>query len=301
MLFCRTAKKLSAEAALVFLLCAPVAHGREVVDATGIKVKLADHPARIVTLAPSLGELAADLSGESLAKIVGVSEYTDYPPALSKVTSIGQYTRFNLEKVVALKPDLVLATLDGNPKDQVLHLRELGLPVVVVATATLNDVEGSMRLVGQSMGVPEEGERMAKRFATGLERIRKTGHLRSTVSHVLLQLGDDPLVVAGKGSFLQDALEAVGAFNVYHDTDAHYPRPSLEDVIHRDPDVIIVLALGHDLVPFQAMGKRWSQFPSIKAVQAGRASVLQGDAVLRPTMRLLEGLSLLEREVYGKK
>ena len=165
-----------------------------------------------------------------------MSEYTDYPPALTRVASIGQYSRFNLEKVVGLKPDLVLATLDGNPKDQVLHLRELGVPVVVVATASLKDVEGSMRLVGQAMGVAEDGRRMAERFTTGLSRIRAAGRRHFRAANVLLQLGDDPLVVAGGGSFLQDALEAVGARNVYGDADTHYPRPSLEDVVHRDPD-----------------------------------------------------------------
>src|SRR4051794_9328944 len=88
-------RTLSAGAVLIALVTGQPAHAREVVDATETKVKLVDHPSRIVTLAPSLGELAADMSGDSLSRIVGVSEYTDYPPALAKVASIGQYTRFN--------------------------------------------------------------------------------------------------------------------------------------------------------------------------------------------------------------
>jgi iron complex transport system substrate-binding protein len=274
---------------------------QELTDATQAKVKVSDHPMRIVTLAPSLGELAADLSGGELSRIVGVSEYTDYPPALAKVASIGQYSRFNLEKVVALKPDLVLATLDGNPKDQVLHLRELGLPVVVVATANLKDVEGSMRLVGQALGAAEDGRRMAERFTTGLGRIRLAGRRHFRAAQVLLQLGDDPLVVAGGGSFLQDSLEAVGARNVYGDADTHYPRPSLEDVVHRDPDVILVLELGQDTKAFEAMAARWSRFAQLRAVKTKRVGLLQGDAVLRPTLRLLEGLSQLEKAVYGAR
>ena len=285
-------------AALVALAALP-AHAREVTDATGARVKLAEHPARVVTLAPSLGELAADLSGTDLSRIVGVSEYTDYPPALAKAASIGQYARFNLEKVVSLKPDLVLATLDGNPKDQVLHLRELGVPIVVVATANLSDVGSSMRLVGQALGVPEDGERMATKFDGGLKRLR--AGVPAMHPTVLLQLGGEPLVVAGKGSFLDDALAALGARNVYGDSDAHYPKPSMEDVVHRDPARIIVLALGHDLAPFEAMAKSWSRFPSLHAVKEGRVKVLQGDAVLRPTMRLLEGLATLRRTIYGDR
>jgi iron complex transport system substrate-binding protein len=308
MLCCRIAKRRFDKArnrlALIagLLLLPLAAHAREVTDVTNAKVRLADHPERIVTLAPSLGELAADLSGSHLEKIVGVSEYTDYPPVLSKVASIGSYARFNLERVVALKPDLVLATLDGNPKDQVLHLRELGIPVVVVATSTLDDVSRSMRLVAQAMGVSEQGEQMAARFAAGLRNIRdRAAHREGPKPRVVLQLGDDPLVVAGHGSFLQEALETVGAQNLYGDGATHYPRPALEDVVHRSPDVIIVLALGHDLTSFDAMAARWAQFSSLKAVKSRQVRVLQGDAILRPTLRLLEGLSLLEKAVYGKR
>ena len=285
-------------ASAVLMFHGAPARAREVVDATQTQVNLNDRPARIITLAPSLGELAAGLSGGDLTRIVGVSEYTDYPAALIQVASIGSYARFNLEKVVALKPDLVLATLDGNSRDQVLHLRELGLPVVVVATANLKDVEASMRLVGLAMGVPAAADLMAKNFAAALNRIRVESKRRASHRSVLLQLGDDPLVAAGGGAFLTDALEAVGASNLYGDAGTHYPRPSLEDVVHRDPDVIVVLALGHDLKPFEAMTSRWSRFAGLKAVKAGRVRLLQADSLLRPTPRLIDGLSLLEKAIY---
>lgn len=278
---------------------------RRVKDATGAQVPVVLEPKRVVTLAPSLGELVADLSSQSggdLSRIVGVSDYTDYPPALAKVASIGPYSRFNLEKVVSLKPDLVLATLDGNPKDQVLRLRELGLPVVVVATATFADVEGSMRLVSSALGAAAEGEKMAARFATGLKDFKdRAAKRKGPRMRVLLQIGDDPFITVGGGTFLQDALTAIGADNLYADATAHYPRPALEDVTRRDPDRIVVLALGKDLKPFHDMAAKWSRFAKLKAVRAGEVKVLQGDAVLRPTLRLHEGLRLLERAVYGSK
>jgi iron complex transport system substrate-binding protein len=287
---------------LLALMTPLFAHAREITDATGTRVKLQDHPVRIVTLAPSLGELTAELSAHHLEHIVGVSEYTDYPPALSKVASVGSYSRFNLEKVASLKPDLVLATLDGNPRDQVLHLRELGVPVVVVATETLSEVGASIELIAQAMGVAEEGARMASAFKVGVERVRESARKRKGAkARVMLQIGDEPLVVVGGHSFLQEALETIGAENVYADTKAHYPRPSIEDAIHRDADVIVVLALGHDLTPFKAMAARWSQYPMLKAVRAKQVKVLQGDAVLRPTLRFLDGLSLLDQAVHGKK
>jgi iron complex transport system substrate-binding protein len=319
MLFSKKTKSHSVEFAVAALCVATVlpllraspASALEVIDATGAKVKVVDRPQRIVTLAPSLGELAADFCGATeVWRIAGVSEFSDFPESLAKVASIGPYARFNIEKVAALKPDLVLATLDGNAKDQVLRLRELGLPVVVVGTATLADVAGSMRLVARAIGVPDRGERMAARFSEGLAHIRhraskraKSGQdLSKTSPRVLLQIGDDPLVVVGGGAFLHDGLVAVGARNLYGDEKKnHYPRPALEDVVHRDPDVILVLALGRDRAPFDAMAARWSRFATLAAVKRRKIRVLQADALLRPTARLLGGLAELETAVYGDR
>ncbi len=271
----------------------------EVVDETGTRVTLADRPARIVTLAPSLGELAADLDTEHIERIVGVSEYTDHPPSLKKVESIGPYHRFNLEKVLALKPDLVLATKDGNAEDQVKHLRELKLKVVVVDTTSLAQIARSMRLVGQAMGVAEAGERMAKSFEAGVASIRQR-LLGAKGPRVLLQFGDEPLVVAGKESYLTQALELIRATNAYGDSAGRYIRPSLEDAVSRAPFRIIILSLGEDQVPFKKMAEKWKRFPKIPAVERGQVRVLKADTLIRPTMRFLDGLKLLEEAVYGQ-
>ena len=273
---------------------------REIRDASQVNVTVTDHPKRIVTLAPSLSELAADVLGESLDRIVGVSEYSDYPPGLKKVPSVGPYHLFNLEKVVALKPDLVLATLDGNSKDQVQHLREVGLSVIVVSTQNISEIEESMKLVSTALGKPEVGPQMIGQLRAGLQRFRGRARLRSPV-RVMLQLGDGPLIVVGRKSFLHSALETVGALNIYADADAHYPKPALEDVLSRNPDFILILALGENLVPFQFMADRWKQMSGLKAVKSHHVSVLKGDPLLRPSLRILEGLALLERSIYGSQ
>jgi iron complex transport system substrate-binding protein len=281
------------------------ARAYEVVDALGTHVRLARPPERIVTLAPSLGELAADVAGEKLERIVGVSEYTDYPPGLKRAASVGPYNHVNLEIVVSLKPDLVLATRDGNAKDQVEHLRELGLSVIVVETESFAKVDESMKLVAAAMGNADAGAKMAAQFETGLARIRTRGAELAHAGHhrVLLELGDQPLIVIGGKAFLNDALLAVGAENAYESLADAYPRPSIEDAAERNPDTILVLAMGEGGVRdpvFQAMAARWKVFPSLAAVRQDRVSVLQADALLRPSMRLLEGLSLLGRAIYGK-
>lgn len=265
-------------------------------DFTGSAVQIPDVPKRVVTLAPSLAELAADLLGDDLDRIVGVTEYTDYPPVLKKVTSVGSYARFNLEKVAALKPDVVFATRDGNPKDQVLHLKEIGIRVIVVSTSSFQEIRESIRIVGEVLGRTKRAQGMIQQLLRGVERVKRSVG-KGRKPRVLLQAGDEPLVVMGADSFLHEALETVGAVNVYGNVKKNYLKPSLEDVIGRDPDIILVLALGDDLRPFQRMVGRWNQFKRLKAVKAGRVRILRGDPVLRPSMRLLEGLSLLKKAV----
>ena len=282
--------------------CSTGAIARDVVDSTNARIQLVEEPSRIVTLAPSLGELASDFAGSRLSRIVGVSEFSDYPPGLKKKPSIGPYHLFNIEKIVALKPDLVLATSDGNAKDEVLHLRELGLPVVVVRTETFEQIEESMRLVSKAMGNAAFGESMAKRFNEGLSRIRAHSDGLSQKfgkKRILLQLGDDPLVVVGSQSFLNVALTLLGGENIYSDSKVHYPRPSLEDVLHRNPDGIGVMPLDEKLGKFAEYASRWKRFSTLKAVQLNQVRVSEGSEILRPTLRLLEGLSRLEKAIYG--
>jgi iron complex transport system substrate-binding protein len=281
-------------------LVAVTAQGRAVKDTTGITVQLPDSPRRIVTLTPALGELVSSFLGDRFDRLVGVSEYTDYPPALQKKYSIGPYHQFNLERVVAIRPDVVFATTDGNSKDQIQHLRELSIPVVVVGTESFAKVEDSMRLVALSLGISQQGKEMAKQFSSGMERLREKSK-KNPPKEVLLQVGGQPLVVAGRETFLNTGLELLGAQNVFKNLNARYPRPSLEEVFQKDPEVIVIVALGNDLSSYQEMAKYWMQFPSLKAVKTKNVHVIKSDALLRPTLRIFEGLTLLEKTIYGKK
>jgi len=256
-------------------------------------------PKRVITLAPSLGELVADFLGNDLSRIVGVSEYTDYPPALKSFPSVGSYAQFSLEKVLSLKPDLVFATMDGNPRDTVLHLKELGVPVVIVKTESLGAIQESIRQVADALGMPEKGQQMAAQLQRGIDRLK--ADVGSSSPKVMLQIADQPLIVAGKKSFLNDALEILGAKNIYADSELPYPKPSFEDVLRKNPDVIIIAAMGDDATLFRAMATRWLEFKTLNAVKNHRVYLVQSDALLRPTLRILEGLSVLKKVIYEKK
>jgi len=293
-------KTLFVSLLLVLSATAQARVGRVVKDATSYSVELTDHPARIVALAPSLAELAADLLDDPLSKIVGRTDYATYPPILQELPSVGNYAKFSLEKVISLKPDLILATLDGNSKDQIEHLRELHLPVLVVATSDLNQVESSMRLVAKAMNEEDRGAKMAEHFVAGFKKLKERTKFHPK-NRVLLQLGDQPLIVVGGESFLSQALEFLGAENIYADAKVHYPRPALEDVIRRNPEVIVILALDREIKSFVEMGKVWENYPRIEAVKNKKVTILQADSLLRPTLRLLDGLALLEKVIYGPR
>ncbi len=269
---------------------------RELRDVTQTTIKRVERPQRVVTLAPSLAEIAADVVGEDLERIVGVTEYTDYPPVLKKTASVGPYSRLNLEKITALKPDLVLATTDGNAKDQIDHLRELGLPVVAVNTGSFAEISRSIELVAQALGAAEEGKRMSAQLSQGIERFRARAVQAQSSGRkpirVMLQVGDEPVVVMGGQSFLNETLKTVGAINAYEDQAVNYLKPSNEDVLRRKPDLILIISLGEDLAAYRKMAKRWE---TLKLP----VKVIRADALIRPSLRLLEGLGILEKAVYG--
>ena len=285
---------------ILSILLVPLAHPRDLADATGVRVHLTDTPRRIITLAPSLGELAADLLNDQIERIIGVSDFTDYPPILKRVESIGPYFKFNLEKVASLRPDLILATTDGNAKDQISHLRELGLPIVVVATESLQGIEASIELCAQALNAQDRGKKILEQLRKGIQNIRDRARGRIK-RKIILQVGEDPLVVVGKKSFLNEAIEIIGSSNAYNDASAHYPRPSPEDILQRNPEVIVILPMSENPMLIRKMIGRWTRFPGLMAVKNHQIKKLPGDLLLRPTLRLLEGLALLERAVYDEK
>jgi iron complex transport system substrate-binding protein len=285
---------------LFFILRVPEVLGQVLFDSTKVRVQVPDYPKRIVALTPALAELSADFLGDQLDRLVGVAEWSEFPAALKKIESIGPYHQFNLEKVVALKPDLILASTDGNPKERVLHLRELGLPVLVTQSDTLAEIEDSLLLVAQSLGKFELGRQRVKQFRLGLQKLTQAAQHRSH-PRVLLQLGAEPLIAVGGRSFLNDCLQRLGAENIYGDLDVPYPRPSFEDAAIRNPEVILLISVKEDPRKYDEMKKKWDRFKSVSAVKKGKVSIFNSDELLRPGSRVLSGLFKLDQAIFGQE
>lgn len=203
--------------------------------------------------------------------------------------------------VRSLKPDLILASKDGNDADQITRLREMKFRVLVVTTSSLAEIRDSIEQVSKALSEEKRGKELVRKFDQELQKIRKRTDARlrkGARPSVLLQLGDEPLIVAGGKTFLNEAIELVGARNTYSDSAQGYPRVSIEDVLTRDPDWILVASLGNSPKPMEKIIQGWNRYPNLKAIRKKQILILKADELLRPGSRLWTGLHFLEKVLF---
>ncbi len=250
---------------------------------------------RIVVLAPSLGEIVADIlpKGEVQKRLVGAVDGTDRPDWLKMVPRVGGFSRFDLEAVLALKPDLVLATEDGNPAEPVGRLARAGVSVIRVKTSTVAEITDSYRQIARALGQPERGANLVSEFQSRYQSASRQAASGGRKPKVVLQLGWDPLVVVGGRGYLAEALVAVGAENLFSDSSADaYPRPSVEEVVRRKPDIVVMVEMDGLSGQAATAAVRWKKLN----VPVG---ILQSDALLRPTLSWPEGVKSLAGVIHG--
>lgn len=196
-----------------------------------------DSPKRIISLAPNVTEILFALGLEN--NIVGVTNFCDYPPEASKKAKIGGMSNPSLEAIVSLKPDIVILSTDGNPKEFKERLDSLKIRTYVVETRRIKDLPRGIRNLGTTLGVAERADRLAGGIEQALNK-----HMGKKTSgpkqKVLFIVWPEPLMAAGPGTVIDDAINLVGAVNIAGRADAVYPKYSIEDILRTSPDVIIV-------------------------------------------------------------
>jgi iron complex transport system substrate-binding protein len=249
---------------------------------------------RIVSLAPSLTETLFALGLEE--RIAGVTDYCDYPPAALGKPRVGGAVNPNLEQIVALRPDLVLATRALNRRETVEALERLGIAVYATDPRSVDDVLGSARRLGELAGAAEAAEALVAKLRMRLAALR--WHLEGREPRrVLFIVWHDPLISIGHTTFLADALRRAGAESVV-ESEQEWPRLSLEEVMRRQPDYLVFASAHAETAgqTFEALRARpgWRR---LDAVREGRVAVIS-DAVNRPAPRLLEAIEQLARQVH---
>ncbi|WP_178371936.1 ABC transporter substrate-binding protein [Desulfacinum infernum] len=297
-LFLARASKMGALAVLAALgLCLVTgrpAAAAEVVDLVGRRVAVPDHPRRVVSLAPSLTEMVFALgAGDRLA---GVSRYSDYPPRAAELPKVGSYVHPDLERIVALKPDLCLAVKDGNPREAVERLEALGIPVYAVNPKNLKDVMDTMTALGRVLGREQQAREIVGSMG---RRIRAVEEKMAGVSgrpRVFFQIGTSPIVSVGTETFAHEIITLAGGINVAEGPDP-YPRFSVEQVLGLRPEVIVISSMDRSRIhrEIQAGWMRWQGLP---AVENGRVFLVESNLFDRPTPRLVDGLEVLARLLH---
>jgi iron complex transport system substrate-binding protein len=289
----------------------------------------AESPNRIISLAPNLTEILFAMGlGE---RVVGVTNFCDYPEDAKKKPKVGGMFNPSLEAVVSLRPDIVVMTTDGNFKEFEERLRSLGIKTYVFKARRLSELPQGIKDMGSALGVKEKADVLAKEIDIAFDRFKTTSQESNPPSpldnpttpplekggkggfkkgrgwinnsslvtrhsslkkKVLFIIWPEPLIVAGSGTAIDDAITLLGCENIASKTNTSYPKYSVEEIIHQAPDVIFV-GKGHANMKDASRGllERLSGIPAVKNSEIYYIS----DSIYRLGPRIVKGIDEMAR------
>jgi iron complex transport system substrate-binding protein len=285
--------------ALILTGCSPTGHTASididyVFDDLGRLVAINGTPQRIISLAPSNTEILFALGlGD---RVVGVTNYCDYPPEALNKTKVGGYANPDIEKIVALNPDLILAGY-GNPIEVVYTLAGLGLTVFGIKTVDLDDLLNDIRRVGEITDKEVEAQALTSEMENSIQTVTNQTTELEPRPRVFYIIWNDPLWTAGSGTFINELIEKAGGVNICQNITG-YAQINLEEVVASNPEIIITSEWVYD------WALNATELASTNASQTGRVYTLDDNLVQRPGPRLVEGLEwfahFIHPEIFGE-
>lgn len=258
-----------------------------VTDDAGQVVTLPRPAQRIVSMAPHLTEiLFAVGAGE---RVVGAVQYSDYPAQAKKLPRIGGYQQVDLEKLVGLRPDLVVAWQSGNNSGQIAQLKQLGFHVYLSEPRRITDVASSMERIAALAGGGEQAARSVRDFRNRHARLQAQ-YARLPPVRTFYEVWNRPLMSVNSAHLIGDVMTLCGAQNIFADLPVLTPTLSEEAVLVADPEVII--ASGMDEARPEWLDE-WRRWPRMKAVRAGHLYFVPPDILQRHSPRILDGAEQL--------
>ena len=256
-------------------------------DDAGHDICLEAPAQRIVALSPSVTELLfAAGAGE---RVVGVVNFSDYPAAARTLPQVGGYDRLDLEALLALDPDLVVAWQGGNPREQVDRLSRLGLPVYFSDVEDFAGIAQTLERFGTLAGTSGVAASAAASLRAEVSTLRER-YADAAPVPVFYQVWEQPLMTINGEHWISRSLELCGGVNLFADASALAPRIGVEAVLARDPEAIITGGMGN---PDSTWLEAWRDFPRLTAVQRDNLFFVDPDLVQRATPRLLDGTRAL--------
>ncbi len=246
---------------------------------------LADGARRVIALAPHSVELIYALGAGD--RLIATTEFADYPEAARSVPRIGGYNGIQIEKVLALNPDLIVAWESGNKSQDIERLESLGLDVFRSRIVSIDAVATELRALGKLLALETTAEAIAQAYEAKLASIREANMSKPPV-RFFYQLWLEPLKTLTAESWVNEILHSCGGENIYpHHDGSAYPQVSLEGVLIGKPEVIIVPS-HHGTA--RATIDHWQQWPEIPAVRNAHIYSFDGDILHRASLRILQGL-----------
>ncbi|MDY6971333.1 MAG: cobalamin-binding protein [Thermodesulfobacteriota bacterium] len=276
---------------LIWLNICPAATFRDALNRT---VVLNSPPVRIVSLAPSLTEILYCLGlGD---RIVGVSQFSCYPPEATSKPRVGSYNDLNVERIITLDPDLAIGTVDGNREGEIRFLEQAGIPVYIVNPRNVIEAIVTIKTLGDLCGVGEKAEELSSRLNRRVNHIfEKTKPLTRPL--VFLQINLKPIMTVNRNTFHHDVIRLAGGENMAQDEPVTYPRISIEQVLLKNPDIIIISCMEQG-GRFERAREKWLKWKDVPAVKQGRIHLVDSDLLDRPSPRIVQGLETVARLIH---
>lgn len=244
------------------------------------KIEVAE---RIIALSPHSVEMLFLLGAGD--KIVGTLDYADYPEQAKAIPRIGGHEGIQLDRLLELESDLVIVWQTGNQNRDIERIEDFGIPLYISETKRLADIPKELLELAELVGATSEGKALAEAYNKRLRDLRAHYSGRSKV-RFFYQLWSDPLRTVASGSWINELFDGCGGENVFSSTTSDYPQVSLESVIEKQPQVIVVPSHKGKKIPMDM----WLDWPEIPAVKNQQMIFFDGDLLHRFSYRTLDGM-----------
>ena len=262
-----------------------------VTDDSGATVTLAAPAQRVISLAPHVTELLYAAGGG--AKVVGAVTYSDYPPEAKQLPRVGDNKALDLERIVALKPDLIVVWRHGNAQRQLDRLRDLHIPLYFSEPHHLDDIAVTLTKLGALLGTSPVANAAASAYRSSIARLRARYAARPPVS-VFYQVWDQPLMTLNGTHLISEVIALCGGRNVFAKLEPLVPTVSTEAVLAANPEAIVTASPGAT-TPDRPLPQldTWRAWPALDAVAHDNLFAIDGDLINRPAPRIAQGAALL--------
>ena len=251
-------------------------------DALDQRVCLAEPAQRVVSLSPGATELL--FSAGAGDRVVAVSAWSDYPAEAADLPQVGDSNRLDLEAIVSLAPDLVVAWVDGNSRSQLERLSDLGIHVFWLAPRTFDDIAAAVSDLALLTGLLDLGNERAEAFRADMAAL-ESQYADARPVKVFYQIWEQPLMTVNREELISKAISLCGGVNVFGELPRLVPRISREAVLEANPEAIITAGSSDDSQWLEG----WREFPGLAAVAADNLFLEPPDLLARPTLRMADG------------